>query len=160
MSPTLPKMWPGFLAVWAAIALHLTWIGALTVPGNKAFYATPVHTVWGACGQSSLYTLLLISTVVIIAAIGTFRNVTAGQKIVYLMPQQLLLGISAAGAMLAMYHGHFADGVARDNTFIIADQMAVVLTWTFHTVALMFLWFIHLRVLTAGGWNIVHRENP
>ena len=153
----IPKMWPGFLAVWAAIVLHLTWVGALLVPDSGASYATPVHTVWAACGSSNIWTLVLLSFVLVIAMIGVSRDVTAGQKILYLLPQQLVLGISAAGALLAMYHGHFADGVTRPHSFITADQMAVVITWGFHTIALMFLWLIHLKVLTAGGWNVVRR---
>lgn len=136
------RYWPGFLAVWAAIVLHLTWAGLLLWPDTQAQQSTAVHELYLLVGDTWGTSLLLLA-VAGIAWAGTSSSTTPGHKILYLLPQQLVLGISAAGAMTAMLHSSYADGVGRPVTFIIADQSAIVLTWIFHTVAILFLYLIH-----------------
>jgi hypothetical protein len=147
----VPRFWPGYLAVWAAVILHFTWAALLLVPGTRAFSATPVHEVYGVAGYSAWRTAVLLTFVATAALAGLIRNTPPGLKILYLLPQQLVLGVSAAGAALAIYHSHYADGVLRPATFIAADQLAVILTWAGHTAALMLLYLIHTRKLTIGG---------
>lgn len=144
-------MWPGFLAVWAAIILHLGWVALLLEPGSRAYLSTPVFRIWELSGESTWRSAALLTFVAATALFGLGRKVDPLLKIVYLMPQQLVLGISAAGAMHAMTVGHYADQVARPWTFIAADQLAVVLTWLGHTAALMLLFFIHQHRITDGG---------
>jgi hypothetical protein len=151
----MPRVWPGYLAVWAAIILHFTWVGLLLVPGTRAFDATPVHEVYGLCGYSAWRTALLLAFVAGAATVGFFRRVPPGVKVLYLFPQQLVLGISAAGAVIAIYESAYADGVLRPSTFIAADQAAVILTWFGHTAALVLLYLIHARKMApSGGTNL------
>jgi hypothetical protein len=155
----MPRLWPGYLAVWAAVILHLTWVGLLLVPGTRAYLATPIHEVYGVAGYSAWRTAALLAFVALAAVAGLVRRVEPGLKIFYLLPQQLVLGISAAGASLAIYHSHYADGVPRPATFIAADQLAVILTWGGHTAALMLLFLIHTRKISAGGGSIPVKES-
>lgn len=150
----VPRIWPGFLAVWAAILLHLTWVVLLFWPDTHAGRSTPVHSVVIVAGspQRAAFLLLIVAA---FAISGTCRSLTAIQKVLYVLPQQFVLGISAAGAILAMYRSHYADGVIRPGTFIVADQLAIVLTWGFHTAAIVFLYLIHQRRLTLGGRSLV-----
>lgn len=147
----MPRLWPGYLAVWAAVILHFLWVALLLVPGTRAYSSTPVHEVWALSGHSAWRTSVLLGVVAGAALIGLVRHTPPGLKILYLLPQQLVLGISAAGAMLAIYESHYADGVSRPGTFIAADQAAVILTWLGHTFALMLLYLIHSGKLSFGG---------
>ncbi len=61
------------------------------------------------------------------------------------MPQQILLMMSAAGAVESMWLGQFADGVLRPHTFIIADQIYSILAAIGHTVAII----MHARRINA-----------
>lgn len=150
----VPRIWPGFLAVWTAILLHAAWVVLLVIPGTKAGNSTPVHEVVELAGGSPRFAAVALATVASAAIYGTTKTMTARGKILYVLPQQLLLGVSAAGAILAMYHSQYADGVGRPGTFIIADQLAVVLTWLAHTAAILFLVLIHQRRMTLGGLSL------
>lgn len=147
-------MWPGFLAVWVAIMLHFSWIALLCFPHTNAYFSTPVHELWALSGYSVWRTICVLAVVASVATAGMFRRVDAGEKILYLLPQQLVLGVSAAGSVLAIWHSQYADGVDRPGTFIAADQLAVILTWVGHTTALVLLYLIHDGVLTPGGRKV------
>lgn len=149
----VPRIWPGFLAVWAAILLHLVWVVLLLKPGSHAGQSTPVHEVVALTG-APWRAAILLSVVASAAVFGTARSLTARDKILFVLPQQLILGVSAAGALLAMWRSRYADGVPRPGTFIVADQLAIVLTWGFHTAAIIFLFLIHTRRLTLGGRSV------
>jgi hypothetical protein len=146
----VPRVWPGFFAVWAAVLLHLTWCVLLLLPDTHAPGATPVYEVVRLAG-SPWRAAVLLGSVALTAMWGALRRLPPGLKIYFLLPQQLVLGISAAGSILAMYNSHYADGVPRAASFIIADQLAVVLTWMFHTLAILYLYAIHTRRLSLGG---------
>lgn len=150
----VPRIWPGFLAIWTAIILHLIWVTLLVIPGTRAGNSTPVHEVVVLAG-GELPAAAALATVALAALYGTTRSMSARSKILLVLPQQLLLGISAAGAILAMYHSHYADGVMRSGTFIVADQLAIVLAWLSHTAAVLFLVLIHQHRLTLGGLSLV-----
>lgn len=147
----MPRIWPGYLAVWAAIILHFTWVVLLCIPRTHAFNATPVHEVYKLAGFSVWRTAVLLGFVAAAACVGLFKHTTSGMKLVCLLPQQMVLGISAAGATVAVFTSKYADGVPRPATFIAADQLAVVLTWGGHTFALMLLYLIHTNKLALSG---------
>lgn len=153
----VPRVWPGFLAIWAAILLHATWVVLLLIPGNHAAASTPVHEVVRLLGEPWRASAVL-AAVAGAAVYGTARSMQARDKILFVLPQQLLLGVSAAGALLAMWRSMYADGVPRPATFIVADQLAIVLTWGFHTAAIIYLVLIHYRRVTLGGIPLSSRE--
>jgi len=143
-----------------AVVMHGTWIVLLLVPNTHAFLSTPVHQLWALCGHSAMLTASVLSLVAGIALIGLVIVDSAGMKIWFLLPQQLVLGISAAGSAIAIANSHYADGVPRPMTFIAADQLAVLLTWVAHTASIMFLWLIHTHKLRPGGRPVPVIEGP
>ena len=62
---------------------------------------------------------------------------------VFLIPQQSLLLVSAAGAITAMVLSQFADGVVRPRAFIAADQMHIVLAALGHGAAIVSAGLVH-----------------
>lgn len=147
---TIPRIWPGFLAIWAAIGLHASWVVLLLIPGTRAGNSTPVHEIVALVGDP-ITAGLVLAVVVFCALLGLVQKMTARGKILFVLPQQLFLGISAAGSILAMWDSHYADGVARSGTFIVADQLAIIITWLGHTAAILFLVLIHQRRISLGG---------
>lgn len=70
--------------------------------------------------------------------------------VLLMVPQQFFLFVGAGGAVEAMWEGHFADGVVRPHTFLIADQIHMVLTAICHSLA--------MYVIVRGGiWAAWHR---
>lgn len=58
-------------------------------------------------------------------------------KLIALVPQQLLLLISAGGAVAAISAGMYADGTIRSRAFIAVDQVPAILTALCHTMAIV-----------------------
>lgn len=58
-------------------------------------------------------------------------------SLLLLLPQQILLLLSAGGAVQAISIGSFADGIARSRYFIGADQIYAILLAIIQTIALV-----------------------
>lgn len=116
-----------------AVALHLLWATLLLIDTN-ALNATALHAVqYYITSVSWLITILV--TAAMMALIGLFTR--SPWIVLFLIPQQIILMMSAAGAIEAMWLGQFADGVLRPQAFIIADQSPTVLAAIGHTVAII-----------------------
>ena len=125
------------MVVWYAVALHLIWAICLFV-SPAALHATAV------AGPARLFPnrfglAILLIAVASVAVISLFLKRLTPEKILLLVPQQLMLGLSAAAALSAMSHGHFADGVTRPHTFLVADQIPTVLALVFHSATIVIL---------------------
>jgi hypothetical protein len=101
-------------------------------------------------GDNSYAAAVLFIFVSCLALYGMHSG-TIGKKIALIFPQQIVLGISAAGALIAVMQGHYADGVARPMPFILADQTAIILTWAVHTLALVFLYLVFKHIIKMDG---------
>ena len=66
------------------------------------------------------------------------HSIRLWDEILALIPQEIVLSISAAGALKAMWTGSFADGVLRSNVFIAADQVYSVILAIGHALAIIF----------------------
>jgi hypothetical protein len=125
------------MGVWYAVALHVVWIALLIING-AAKHATALHGIVQLFpGRPGL--VLVLITVVACATMGIFRNHIDMTKILLLVPQQLMLGVSAASGLRAMYLSHFADGVTRSHEFIIADQVPAILALLAHSATIILL---------------------
>lgn len=117
--------------------LHLEWAALLFIDPAAAG-ATPVsalHRFVGSIGFLQ-FTLILASALAL-----TGLSVKSPWGVLYLIPQQCLLMISAVGALRAIYLGQFADGVLRPYAFIAADQLHIVLAALGHATAII----VHAR---------------
>lgn len=124
------------LGVWFAVALHTVWVITLLI-GSPPKNVTGVHSL--AELFPNRYGLAIILAVVAACATGGIFHRAGLAKILLLTPQQLVLGLSAAGAVNAMIVGHFADGVARPQLFLVADQTPVVLALLVHSATILYL---------------------
>lgn len=129
------------MGVWYAVSLHVIWAILLCFSAS---------TVGGTAinGPARLfpnrYGLAIIFVVVAFCAtLGIFHRRIDMTKILLLVPQQLMLGVSAASSMRAMWLSHYADGVPRTHEFIIADQIPAVLALLAHSATIFLL--AHLK---------------
>ena len=69
-------------------------------------------------------------------------DLNGGKKLYTLLsflPQQFIMLLSSGGAIHAMVVGHFADGIARSNAFLLADQSPTIILVIFHTWAMVLI---------------------
>lgn len=126
------------MGVWYAIVLHLVWAGLILATNNAPKNVTAVSAVaelFPAKGGLAI----VFATVAFCALLSIYQKRITLLKIALLIPQQLILGISAAGALRAMYLSHYADGVIRARGFIIADQLPAVLALLVHSITIVYL---------------------
>ena len=126
------------MGVWYAIVLHFVWAGLVLTTNNAPRHATAVASV-AELFPAKAGLAIVFATVAFCALLSIYQKRITGLKIALLVPQQLILGVSAAGALRAMYLGHFADGVPRPHGFIIADQLPAVLALLVHSATIIYL---------------------
>lgn len=125
-----------FMVVACVIAMQFIWAIGLAID-SSSHYATAVHALMALTqDQMAVSRILIVST--LLATVG-FLSENLLVKIMFLLPQQVLLTISAIGCISAMYSSSFADGVIRSRWFIILDQSPVVLFWLGHTIVLLIM---------------------
>lgn len=118
--------------VYYAVLLHGIWALMLIV-SDEPFGSTPVSSL--RFGHRLVTAgLLLAASGMAVRGIAK-RGTTVGWLL--LLPQQVLLLISAVGGIAAMVLGHYADGVERPSLFIAADQMPGVIAAFTHTFAVV-----------------------
>lgn len=131
------------IMVLFAIALHYVWAVSLYVD-SESMNATALYAIqkWiGHFGQHA--TLVALPIVATVALFGLF--VRPMWFVIFLIPQQILLTMSAVGALEAIWISQFADGVVRSRGFLVADQSYSILASIGHTAAIFFhAW---------GRWN-------
>ncbi len=125
-----------FIVVACVIAMQFIWAVGLAIDPSSQ-NATAVFALMAMTKDPMAVShLLIVST--LLATIG-FLSSNLFVKIIFLIPQQILLTISAVGCINAMYSSSFADGVIRSRWFIILDQSPVVLFWIGHTIVLIIM---------------------
>lgn len=116
-----------------AVALHLTWTGILLFD-KSALTATPVAAIY-LYVHPPAFLITIIFSAAVCATVGLVARTR--WVAIFLLPQQILLMMSAAGAVEAIWLGHFADGVIRSRAFLACDQIYSVLAAIGHTIAIM-----------------------
>lgn len=125
------------MGIWYAIALHLLW-AFLLVWNESATNATALAAL-SRLFPAVTGLVIVLFVVSLLAICGLFYRGNGPWGILLLVPQQLALGVSAAGAIRAMWLGQFADGVERSHVFLIADQCPAVLAFSVHSATILFL---------------------
>lgn len=121
------------IMVLYAIAMHLTW-AVLVANDPSAMNATAVNALYKYIPNAVLLSWVLLG-VAGSAMVGLFTRVP--WIVLLLIPQQLVLMASAAGAIEAIWLAHFADLVERSRAFIAADQCYSILAAIGHTIAIV-----------------------
>ena len=123
---------PMSIMVLFSVALHLVW-AMLIIADTSAMDATAIASVHRWIDYP--WIILALISVASLAIIG----LAAGSPwfVLLLIPQQILLTMSAVGAIEAIWISQFADGVIRSRAFITADQVYSILTAIGHTAAIV-----------------------
>lgn len=121
------------IMVMYAISLHLFW-AAIILIDDSSVHATAVHALFRYIAPPVLLSAFILFAA-LLATLGLFTHVP--WIVVMLMPQQILLMMSAAGAVEAIWLSQFADGVIRPRSFVAADQIYSILAAFWHTVAII-----------------------
>lgn len=139
----------GLLGIWYAVFLHLTWAVTLLFTAQAA-HSTALN------GPATLFPnrfglALLLIVVAGSAVAGVFLRLGI-PKVLLLVPQQVMLGLSAGSAIYAIVVGHYADGTTRSAAFILADQVPAVLALLVHSLSILYVTAI------LNGWLADARE--
>lgn len=129
------------MVIYCAL-LHTWWGILLLLDGKSAVGATAVDALYRLLGSSTVLAFWLFG----VAALSITGLFYSGMQLVsMLLPQQITLMASAAGALMAIILGQFADGVVRPRVFIAADQVYIIFAMLGHTVATLIYWSQHRR---------------
>ena len=121
--------------VWYAILLHFVWM-ALIAGSSSALFVTATDSLRQQCG-GRWQTAAALGIVASLALFSIWRNRADIWGLLTIVPQQLVMLLSAGSAIHAMWVSQFADGVVRPRAFIMTDQMPAVLAAAMHTMAIV-----------------------
>lgn len=121
------------IMVLYAISLHLAWAILLLID-ESAVNATAVNALFRYV-HPPIVLAIAVASAALLALVAMVTRPT--WTLVLLLPQQILLMMSAAGAIEAIWSAQFADGVIRSSAFIAADQLYSVLAAIGHTFAII-----------------------
>lgn len=121
------------ITVMFAIALHLFWAGNLLID-LAPLNVNAINALHRFIQPPPLLIGTLIA-VALLAVVGILHRFW--WAFLLLIPQQILLYMSAIGAVESAWLSQFADGIIRPHTFIATDQAYSVLLALFHTVAII-----------------------
>jgi len=135
-----------YIILYACI-LHLMWAILLLInpmAGNATALAILLQIFGGP-----IRTAVILFVVAVTAMWFPFLRYTVSKRALafMLIPQQLVMLMSAGNGIYAAAVGHFSDGVARAHEFILADQLSVILLALLYSVA----------ILEAASWAPKHR---
>src|SRR5262249_38743661 len=103
---------------------------------SEARFSTSVHVLSVSMSEHAIPPLLILAAALAIGGFFTVKKIT---NIMCLLPQQLLLFLSAGSSTKAIIDGHFADGVIRSHAFLLSDQSPAILIAMFHAWAIMLI---------------------
>ncbi len=134
----------GHLVVIACSTVHYIWATTLWLDPARCLWAGGWPPA-GVCSVTPISQLSRLGPVLpwllvgaaILALVPVMRRCTGIAVILCLMPQQVLLIVSAATVAQAMLLGRFADGVVRTSKFLTADQAWPLVMAIIHVVALL-----------------------
>ena len=118
-----------------AIIMHFLW-GLCLILSPVAIHTTGIDIVLQAFPNHYIAGLIF-SIIAGCSFLSILRNKIDWIGVLLLIPQQILLIISAGGALNNIFLGHFADGVVRSRYFIFADQLPAILITIFYTLAIL-----------------------
>lgn len=127
---------PRISIIWYVIAVNVV-RGVLLLFSKEPANITTIHTVVSLDLASVRGIGVLFLSVACLAMQGLF--IPGKAAIPFLLPQGMVLLLSAIGAMRAMFLGTYADGVVRTPLFIMADQCPAVIVAFLYWLLLLLL---------------------
>jgi hypothetical protein len=141
MMDELPGRFLGYVMVSYCTMLHITWAILLMID-SSAVGATAISGL-----ANIFYDHVVLSVTLILAGILALLAAFTPLPwmILFMLPQQTLLLISAFGVISAIASSQFADGVVRPRAFIGADQIDMVYAALCHAAAIVYSTYGRLR---------------
>jgi hypothetical protein len=121
-----------YIILYASV-LHIGWAVLLLVSW-KAANSTPVRIISQVFGGR--WRAAVVLAAVAIAAMAFPLRSNGRRRVWLLIPQQVVLLLSAGAGVHAAAVQHYADGVARSWPFILSDQLPVVLAALLYTACI------------------------
>ncbi len=119
--------------VWCVVWLHVSW-AVFLLASPATMNCTPIH--WLA--ESFHSNRWVLSAWLFMTAYCGYRWTRRGiQSSILLLPQQIVLVISAGGSIVSAVTQQYADGVIRPWSFIGAGEAVNVMVAAAHTCALL-----------------------
>lgn len=145
------RIWKRNWIVMAAIIVHSSWATILLF-GDAPLNTTPMGELKQWINGNRWIAAFIYGLASLIAAIPIFNRKLDTKLIgvICCVPQQILMMLSAFTALYCVMRGSYFDGVPRDWTFILADQLWGIVGMTMHTLSLID-WY-HYSV--ESGWNM------
>ena len=126
-----------YLIIWYAIILHLIQGSLLVASDTAGFVTSTAHVrIWLRISAEGLGVFYLGVAVVALLSITLLPRLSLG-RILALLPQQVLITLAAAGALVSIADSQFADGVVRSRYFIGADQCPIIISAVLHSAAVL-----------------------
>jgi hypothetical protein len=123
------------IVVCGATLLHVV-VGLMLLTDAAAARSTGPAAIADLFGSTLAGILMLTASA--LALIVIFRRVESARwSLLLLLPQQALLYLAAWGGLQAILEGQYADGVTRPYTFILTDQLPMMLFALIHTIAVL-----------------------
>src|SRR5258708_112656 len=124
------------LPIWGAVALHLIW-GGLLLLTDGANGVTAISSLFSAIPSRAGLGLALIGAALCSAYALADRGLPPFFRLLWLLPQQLIMTITAAGCVYYMWLGRFADRGTRPTAVLFADQIPAGIFATIYTLAVL-----------------------
>lgn len=125
--------------IWYCVFLHFIWGLSLLIT-NESIHTTTIDAFFFFSTNVKIIGSCLCS-IAILASCGLFNHKWPKWiDCLMVLPQQFILLLSANGAITAIIHSQFADGVQRSRTFIFCDQLDSILLAIFHTATIIYYW--------------------
>lgn len=124
--------------IWYAIVMHWIW-GITLLFSRDPLAITTISSLIASGFVTAPHAAIMYLSIAFLALIGMAAPKVVG--VLLLIPQQIVLIISAVGAFRAMMTGVFPDGAIRSHSFLVADQIPAVLAAIFHLFAVYLNYF-------------------
>lgn len=98
-----------------------------------------------AIGFSRIPLAIFYLLVSALSVMGMMKKMNRVTDLIFMLPQQFVLTLSAVGAVSSIVASQFADGVVRPRAFIAADQCPAIFLAIGHTVAILSQFFADVR---------------
>lgn len=117
-----------------ASAIHFIW-AALLLISPSPILAVPISPLFVLFHLSPITASFVLAGIAWLGLLGAERKADT-TAILMLLPQQTMLLLSGMAAILAVGAGHYADGIVRSRSFILADQFPTILLGPLYTFSI------------------------